>query len=234
MSAPQLPRLLLVALADSDETYRVKLSQLFESEPDLKLVSEPFTVAGALSAADRLKPDVLLLAGSGDSHEALTAMERIHASKNSVKSVLLLASDNVEADNQSALVRAVRAGCRGILQKNCAPELLFKCVRKVCEGELWLDRATTSQVLQQFTAEQQPQKPKERDARNSPLSPREREIVLLVVQGFKNKELAERLAISEQTVKNHMHNIFDKVGVSDRLELALYAIHNNLLKPDSQ
>ena len=229
MSDPQPPRLLLVALADSDETYRAKLSRLFESEPDLKLVSEPFTVANALSAADRLNPDVLLLAGSGDSHEALTVMERIHASKNNVKIVLL-----VESENQSALVRAVRAGCRGILQKDCTSELLFKCVRKVCEGELWLDRATTSQVLQQFTAEQQPQKPKERDARNSPLSPREREIVLLVVQGFKNKELAERLVISEQTVKNHMHNIFDKVGVSDRLELALYAIHNNLLKPDSQ
>ena len=67
-----------------------------------------------------------------------------------------------------------------------------------------------------------------RDRDRSPLSQREREIVVLVAQGFKNKEMAEKMFISEQTVKNHLHNIFDKLGVSDRLELALYAIHNNL------
>jgi len=67
-----------------------------------------------------------------------------------------------------------------------------------------------------------------RERERSPLSQREREIVALVAQGFKNKEMAEKMFISEQTVKNHLHNIFDKLGVSDRLELALYAIHNNL------
>lgn len=70
--------------------------------------------------------------------------------------------------------------------------------------------------------------PTSRDRERSPLSQREREIVALVAQGFKNKEMAEKMFISEQTVKNHLHNIFDKLGVSDRLELALYAIHNNL------
>jgi DNA-binding NarL/FixJ family response regulator len=70
--------------------------------------------------------------------------------------------------------------------------------------------------------------PPTRERERSPLSQREREIVALVAQGFKNKEMAEKMFISEQTVKNHLHNIFDKLGVSDRLELALYAIHNNL------
>ena len=73
-----------------------------------------------------------------------------------------------------------------------------------------------------------PQTPPTRERERSPLSQREREIVALVAQGFKNKEMAEKMFISEQTVKNHLHNIFDKLGVSDRLELALYAIHNNL------
>ena len=73
-----------------------------------------------------------------------------------------------------------------------------------------------------------PATPAPRDRERSPLSQREREIVALVAQGFKNKEMAEKMFISEQTVKNHLHNIFDKLGVSDRLELALYAIHNNL------
>ena len=71
-------------------------------------------------------------------------------------------------------------------------------------------------------------RPRRRERERSPLSQREREIVALVAQGFKNKEMAEKMFISEQTVKNHLHNIFDKLGVSDRLELALYAIHNNL------
>jgi DNA-binding NarL/FixJ family response regulator len=103
-------------------------------------------------------------------------------------------------------------------------------------GEIWLDSHTTAAVIRQFVAaeEQQPLAPPppmqapQRDRERSPLSQREREIVALVAQGFKNKEMAEKMFISEQTVKNHLHNIFDKLGVSDRLELALYAIHNNL------
>jgi len=89
-------------------------------------------------------------------------------------------------------------------------------------------------VIRQFVAGEEPASAAPapvsaiRDRERSPLSQREREIVSLVAQGFKNKEMAEKMFISEQTVKNHLHNIFDKLGVSDRLELALYAIHNNL------
>jgi DNA-binding NarL/FixJ family response regulator len=88
-------------------------------------------------------------------------------------------------------------------------------------------------VIRQFVAADEPPPPLApasagRERERSPLSQREREIVALVAQGFKNKEMAEKMFISEQTVKNHLHNIFDKLGVSDRLELALYAIHNNL------
>jgi DNA-binding NarL/FixJ family response regulator len=98
-------------------------------------------------------------------------------------------------------------------------------------GEIWLDSHTTAAVIRQFVAAEEPPMapaPPSRDRERSPLSQREREIVALVAQGFKNKEMAEKMFISEQTVKNHLHNIFDKLGVSDRLELALYAIHNNL------
>ena len=100
-------------------------------------------------------------------------------------------------------------------------------------GEIWLDSHTTQAVIRQFVGERRGPPPRRRspaprDRERSPLSQREREIVALVAQGFKNKEMAEKMFISEQTVKNHLHNIFDKLGVSDRLELALYAIHNNL------
>jgi DNA-binding NarL/FixJ family response regulator len=117
--------------------------------------------------------------------------------------------------------------------KQTATELLIKSIRKVHAGEIWLDSHTTAAVIRQFVANEDtpppaPQAAVQRDRERSPLSQREREIVALVAQGFKNKEMAEKMFISEQTVKNHLHNIFDKLGVSDRLELALYAIHNNL------
>jgi len=100
-------------------------------------------------------------------------------------------------------------------------------------GEIWLDSDTTTAVMQQFATggDERPLPAATMNGRareRSPLSQREREIVGLVAQGFKNKEMAEKMFISEQTVKNHLHNIFDKLGVSDRLELALYAIHKKL------
>jgi DNA-binding NarL/FixJ family response regulator len=106
----------------------------------------------------------------------------------------------------------------------------------VNSGEIWLDSLTTAAVMRHFSTGQEQGggggggKGRER----SPLSTREREIVVLVAQGYKNKEMAEKMFISEQTVKNHLHNIFDKLGVSDRLELALYAIHKGLhLAPET-
>ena len=92
-------------------------------------------------------------------------------------------------------------------------------------GEIWLDSHTTAAVMRQFAAPSRVGGAERKGRERSPLSQREREIVALVAQGFKNKEIAEKIFISEQTVKNHLHNIFDKLGVSDRLELALYAIH---------
>jgi DNA-binding NarL/FixJ family response regulator len=111
--------------------------------------------------------------------------------------------------------------------------MLLKSIRRVHAGELWLDRMTSAEIIRRFARKNggpslpAPVRQGNRDQGGS-LSQREREIVSLVAQGFKNKEMAERMFISEQTVKNHLHNIFDKLGVSDRLELALYAIHNNL------
>jgi len=216
----------LIALAENEAQYQAELSAAIRLEKDLRLVDGSFTIQNAFSAIERESPDVLLLSATADQATTIIVLDRLHTAKGNTKVILL-----VSLEIQEFFVRAVRAGCRGILHKDSPPELLIKCIRKVNEGELWLDRATTAQVLRLFTDEQTPLHPKERDHKNSPLSPREREIVALVIQGYKNKELAEKLAISEQTVKNHMHNIFDKLGVSDRLELALYAIHNRLLDP---
>ena len=111
-----------------------------------------------------------------------------------------------------------------------ASDLIVKSIRKVHAGEIWLDSHTTAAVMRQFASplDSAPSSAAGKSRERSPLSTREREIVALVAQGYKNKEMAEKMFISEQTVKNHLHNIFDKLGVSDRLELALYAIHKGL------
>jgi DNA-binding NarL/FixJ family response regulator len=156
-------------------------------------------------------------------------LQRLQATKSRTRIIVLTASED-----KQEFVQAVRFGTSGIVLKQTATELLIKSIRKVHAGEIWLDSNTTAAVMRQFaSAEEAPASapaptPQGRDRDRTPLSQREREIVALVAQGFKNKEMAEKLFISEQTVKNHLHNIFDKLGVSDRLELALYAIHRNL------
>jgi DNA-binding NarL/FixJ family response regulator len=138
------------------------------------------------------------------------------------------------SEDKNEFVQAMKLGTAGIVLKQSATDLLIKSIRKVNAGEIWLDSHTTAAVMRQFAtgAEEVPvgtaTASSSRERERSLLSQREREIVALVAQGFKNKEMAEKMFISEQTVKNHLHNIFDKLGVSDRLELALYAIHNNL------
>jgi len=147
-------------------------------------------------------------------------LQRLQAQKLKTKIIVLTASDD-----EGEYVQAMKYGTSGIVLKQTATDLLIKSIRKVHEGEIWLDARTTAAVMRQFAS---PTDPSPRDRDKPRLSNREREIVALVAQGFKNKEIAERMFISEQTVKNHLHNVFDKLGVSDRLELALYAIHRNI------
>ena len=133
------------------------------------------------------------------------------------------------AEDDRDLVRAMRLGARGVVLKESAIDLLVKSIHHVHAGEIWLDSQMTAEVINAFSAS-----PKSGARSEKPLlSDREMEIVQLVAQGFHNKEIGKKLFISEQTVKNHLRNIFDKLGVSDRLELMLYAIHHHLIdKPD--
>jgi DNA-binding NarL/FixJ family response regulator len=149
----------------------------------------------------------------------------IHEGKLAIRVIAMVAGDGKED-----FVEAIRAGCSGIVPRNTSTELLLKSIRKVHAGEIWLDRISTADVIRRLAKKGAGNVAARQGLREhgAVLSTREREIVGLIAQGFKNKDMAERLFISEQTVKNHLHNIFDKLGVSDRLELALYAIHHKL------
>jgi two-component system nitrate/nitrite response regulator NarL len=155
--------------------------------------------------------------------DGLSVLQSLQQSTRRTRVIVLTASED-----KNEFVQAMKLGCSGIVLKQTATELIVKSIRKVYSGEIWLDSHTTAAVMRQFASPADALGGNGKARERSPLSTREREIVQLVAQGYKNKEMAEKMFISEQTVKNHLHNIFDKLGVSDRLELALYAIHKGL------
>ncbi|MBZ5726879.1 MAG: response regulator transcription factor [Acidobacteriia bacterium] len=224
---PAKPRIRIV-VADDHPIFRDGLCKLLTLEEDFEVVAQAQDGRQVLDVLRQYEPDILLLDLKMPGLDGLATLQRLQATKNKTRVIVLTASDD-----KNEFVQAMKLGTSGIVLKQTATELLIKSIRKVHAGEIWLDSHTTAAVIRQFVAaDEAPATPistaSPRDRERSPLSQREREIVALVAQGFKNKEMAEKMFISEQTVKNHLHNIFDKLGVSDRLELALYAIHNNL------
>ena len=213
-----------VVLADDHPIVRDGLRKLLSLEDDIEVVGEASDGREVVQVVQETRPDVLVLDLRMPYMDGLTTLQALQQLDRKVKVIVLTASED-----KNEFVQAMKLGCSGIVLKQTAPDLIVKSIRKVNGGEIWLDSHTTAAVMRQFASPADvvngsPSKGRER----SPLSQREREIVGLVAQGYKNREMAEKMFISEQTVKNHLHNIFDKLGVSDRLELALYAIHKGL------
>jgi DNA-binding NarL/FixJ family response regulator len=212
-----------VMLADDHPVVREGLRKLIDLEEDLEVVAEASDGREVLESVKDASPDIVLLDLKMPGMDGLAVLQTLQHLKTGSKTIVLTASED-----KNEWVQAMKLGCSGIVVKQTAPELIVKSIRKVHEGEIWLDSHTTAAVMRQFAAPGDGS-PSSRGTRSrSPLSNREREIVALVAQGYRNREMAEKMFISEQTVKNHLHNIFDKLGVSDRLELALYAIHKGL------
>jgi DNA-binding NarL/FixJ family response regulator len=218
-----------IVVADDHPIFRDGLCKLLALEEDFEVVAQAQDGRQVLEVLQQQEPDILLLDLKMPGLDGLATLQRLQAARNKTRVIVLTASDD-----KNEFVQAMKLGTSGIVLKQTATELLIKSIRKVHAGEIWLDSHTTAAVIRTFVAADEAPSPQgipqvaSRERERSPLSQREREIVALVAQGFKNKEMAEKMFISEQTVKNHLHNIFDKLGVSDRLELALYAIHNNL------
>ncbi len=214
-----------IVIADDHPIVRDGLKKLLLLEDDFEVVGEAGDGREVLEKVQDLDPDVLLLDLRMPNLDGLATLQALQQSNRRTRVIVLTASED-----KNEFVQAMKLGCSGIVLKQTAPDLIVKSIRKVHAGEIWLDSHTTAAVMRQFSTGLEsgsgPGAAKGRE--RSPLSTREREIVALVAQGYKNKEMAEKMFISEQTVKNHLHNIFDKLGVSDRLELALYAIHKGL------
>ncbi|MFQ5664371.1 MAG: response regulator [Terriglobia bacterium] len=208
-----------VLVADDHTIFREGLCRLLEAEDDISVIGEARTGAECVGLVGKLKPDVVLLDLKMPDPDGLSVLNQLGGPGSAIRTIVLTASED-ERD----YVEAVRRGARGVVLKQAATERLLEGIRKVHRGEMWIDQRVAADVIKAMS------RPAAGPAEKALLTAREQEIVSLVTQGFRNKEIAYRLSISEQTVKNHLHNIFDKLGVSDRLELVLYALHHKLPK----
>jgi two-component system, NarL family, nitrate/nitrite response regulator NarL len=211
-----------IVIADDHPIFRDGLRRLLEAESDLKVIGEASDGAEAVKLARQLKPDILLLDLAMPKHPGLEALRDLSASPTPVRVILLTA-----AAEKSQIVEALQLGARGVVLKDSATQLLLKAIQTVMSGEYWVGRESVSNLVQYLRTLVQSSSDEARQ-RKFGLTPRELEIVAAVVAGYSNKEIAEYFKISEDTVKHHLSNIFDKLGVSTRLELALFAVNQSL------
>jgi DNA-binding NarL/FixJ family response regulator len=189
------------------------LKRLFESTDGFDVVECCSSGAEALATARSRAFDVMLLDLRMPGQTGLDVLRTITAEKLPGRTVILTA-----AITDDEVVQAMRLGAQGVVMKESSPETLIECVRRVSRGEQWIDRETMGRAFGRVLQ-------REEAARDvaKVLTPREIEIVRMITQGLRNKAIADRLSISEGTVKIHLHNIYEKLGVDGRLELMLYA-----------
>ena len=209
-----------VIVADTQAIFRAGLRKVFALEDDIRVVGQAETLAQAQSAVKRFSCDVVIF-------EAELA-------PNPVEAVADLLRQNPQirivvvtpGSSEELTLDLFRRGAHGIVSREVEPELLVDCLRKVASGENWLDSQGTHWVMEAY-----------RNQNNRPagarpkvqLTPKETLIVSCVTQGMKNKEIALRVGTTEQVVKNYLRKVYDKLGVADRLELALYCLNHHVV-----
>jgi len=208
-----------LVLADDHPIVLQGLQQLFERHDDFQVVASCPDGTAALAAVVEHQPDVLVMDLRMPGKSGLDVLRVLSSARSSSRTILLTA---IVRDDE--VMEAVKLGVRGIVLKESSPEVLVDCVRRVYRGEQWLERETVTRALQRVLNRDGV----DRDAGET-LTPREIEIVRMVAQGMRNKVIAERLSISEGTVKVHLHNVYEKLGVDGRLELVLSAQQKGLI-----
>lgn len=214
-----------ILIADDHAIFRDGLRRLLESEPEFQVIGEAGDGAEAVANVRALKPDVLLLDLAMPRVPGMEALRELVTSDTETRIILLTA-----AIEKIQIVEALQIGARGIILKESATQLLLMGIRAVMAGQYWVGREAVKDIVEYLRSTATgPETP----ARNFGLTKREMEILSTIVAGFTNKEIAKKFNLSEDTVKHHLTNIFDKVGVSSRLELALFAINHRLVEPSS-
>jgi DNA-binding NarL/FixJ family response regulator len=208
-----------VILADSQAIYRVGLRKVFALEDDIRVVAQVDTLENLHAAVQRFPSDIVVLEGGllDGTKDAIPELMRLAPQTKVI--VQALSAD------ESNVVELYRRGVRGIVPRSISPDLLIKCVRKIAQGETWIDNQSVNWVIEAYRSNAAALT----NPRAQPkISPKEHIIIHCITQGKRNKEIAFQIGTTEQVIKNYLRKIYDKLGVSDRLELALYCLHHGL------
>jgi two-component system nitrate/nitrite response regulator NarL len=208
-----------ILIVDSHPIFRQGLRNVISSESDLSVVGEATSGCQVVRMAGDLKPDVVLLDDRMPGSTTAEILAELNKFSRAARAVIM-----VDEIRQNEVLVALRLGARGLLSKESTPELLLRCIRSVTAGQYWIGRESVVQLVEIF------KNPSLAPQRSFGLTERELQVIQAIVDGCTNREIARQFFISQQTVKHHLNKIFDKVGVSSRLELAMFAIHHNLTK----
>jgi two-component system, NarL family, nitrate/nitrite response regulator NarL len=219
------PSPIRVLVANGHTLFRGALCGLLESG-GFDVVGEASDGQKVAALARQTGADVILLDVAMPRLNAIGILKELSIEKTPARTLLLAAT--VEREQ---VVRALKLGAHGVLPQDATPKHLFDSIRCVMAGQYWIGRDNVSDLvkaLREDSGGSESSRP-----RRFGLTPRELEIVTLIVAGYSNPDIAQRFSISEQTVKHHISHVFDKVGVSNRLELALFAVNHQLTEPTS-
>src|SRR3569833_4523504 len=223
--APGKPNVIRLILADSQAIYSSGISRVIALENDIRLVAQADSLEQLRNSIEQHPADVVLVEG-----ELLTRATRVVAGLLHIAPDAKFIVQSVTAD-QGQTIELFRQGIRGIISRSISPDLLVRCVRRIATGETWIDNQAVNWVIEAYRA----QAAALVSPRTQPrLSPKEMSIITCITQGKRNKEIAFQLGTTEQVVKNYLRKIYDKLGVSDRLELALYCLHNKVIQADAE
>ena len=221
LDAPVKPGTIRIIIADSQAIYRVGIRKVFALEDDLRVVAQADSIDNLRLAVERYPTDIVLLEGS-----MLAGTANVIPDLLRVAPEVKLIVQAVQAD-ENHTVELYRRGVRGIISRSISPDLLVRCVRRIAAGETWIDNQSVNWVIEAYRSQAAALVSPKTQPR---LSPKEMSIIQCITQGKRNKEIAFQLGTTEQVIKNYLRKIYDKLGVSDRLELALYCLHHQLLK----
>lgn len=212
-----------IVIVNDQLALRAGLCLLLEKHESMKVVGMA-NGGEAVTLISREKPDVVVLDGDLG-QDGLALLQQLLDASHSSRILILISNGDPEAHR-----RAIHLGAAGVLQKSAAAEVLVKAIEKVSMGEVWVDRTTMGKVLNDYRNGHQRDPEEDKISR---LTRREREVIKLVGLGLKNKQIADKLFISEITVTHHLSSIFAKLEVSNRLDLLIYALGHNLAKMPS-
>ena len=220
MQSPSSPNQAPIRILTIDDhtMFLAGLRFLLSTQSDLKVVGEASNRFEAIAIAGREQPDIILLDLIISGDIAVDYIVELYKRAKGSR-ILILTSVQDSKVHQAA----IQAGALGVVLKDKAPEDLFKAIRKVHAGEVWLDRMLMAEVVTGLSRQAREPKNDLEEARLRSVTKREREIIALICQGLKNRQIAERLSLSETTVRHHLTSIFSKLNINDRFELIIYS-----------